>query len=76
MAQIYFHCSNAHRLIVDWCGSKVEDLNEACDVAERVVRALINSPNLEDWRTWTLHVSDGNGEIFRVPFSSAISRLH
>src|SRR5262245_51698364 len=41
MPHIYFHCSTPHGLIVDRCGSQVEDIIEACDRAEQIVHTLI-----------------------------------
>ena len=70
MAQIYFHCSTPNGLIVDRRGSQVNDINEACDRAEQVVQTLIAGCSPEDWRTWILHVTDDDGEIFALPFSS------
>jgi hypothetical protein len=52
----------------------VEDIIEACDRAEQVVHTLIAGSSPEDWRTWILHVTDGEGEIFAVPFSSVLGR--
>jgi hypothetical protein len=74
MPRIYFHCSTPHGLIVDRCGSRVEDIIEACDRAEQVVDTLIAGSSPEDWRTWILHVTDGEGEIFALPFSSVLGR--
>ena len=41
MPHIYFHCSTPHGVIVDRCGSQVEDIIEACDRAEQIVHTLI-----------------------------------
>lgn len=77
MAQVYFHCSNAIGVSIDRCGSAVADLAEARDHAALVVRSLIMTPVLEDWRGWVLHVSDDDGEeIFSVPFASMLGKPH
>jgi hypothetical protein len=47
---------------------------EACDRAEQIVHTLIASSSPEDWRTWILHVTDDEGEVFAVPFSSVLGR--
>jgi hypothetical protein len=47
------------------------------DHAARVVQSLITVQGPEDWRDWTLHVSDDlNDEIFVLPFSSMLGKLH
>jgi hypothetical protein len=77
MAQVYFHCSNAIGVSIDRCGSPVADLTEAREHAALVVRSLINTATLEDWRGWVLHVSDRDGEeIFNVPFASLLGKPH
>ena len=41
-----------------------------------VVRSLIAAPALEDWRDWTLHVSDDLGdEGLALPFLSSVAIL-
>lgn len=77
MAQVYFHCSNAREALIDRSGAEIGDLAEARDHAARVVRSLITTPTLEDWRTWVLHVSDDLGEeILVVPFASVLGKPH
>jgi hypothetical protein len=77
MAQIYFHCSSAEGVLLDRRGSDVEDLAEAREHAVGVVRRFISAPGPEDWRQWILHVSDRDGEeIFALPFSSLLGKLH
>jgi hypothetical protein len=77
MAQVWFHCSNAVGLSIDRCGSPVASLAEAREHAEVVVRALIATAIMEDWRGWVLHVSDKNGEeIFNLPFASLLGKPH
>ncbi len=77
MARLYFHCSSDRGALIDQSGVDLNDLSDACDHAERVVRSFIASPSMEDWRNWALHVCDGFGDdIFVVPFASAISKPH
>ena len=50
---------------------------EACEAAMRMVRSLVATTTLEDWRDWALHVSDDAGdEIFILPFAFAIGKPH
>ena len=77
MAQVYFHCSNSERTLIDRHGAAVGDLVEARDHATRVVRSLMTSMSPEDWRDWVLHVSDDlDQEIFAVPFASVLGKPH
>lgn len=77
MAQVYFHCSNTERIMIDQCGAAIGDLAEARDHAALIVRALIMAPSTEDWRDWVLHVSDGSGdEIFAMAFASLLGKPH
>ena len=77
MAQLYFHCSNSQDVLVDQHGTAIRDLAEARDHAACVVRSLITARGPEDWRDWTLHVSDDfDDEIFAVPFASLLGKPH
>ncbi|SIO56818.1 hypothetical protein SAMN05443247_08382 [Bradyrhizobium erythrophlei] len=77
MAQVYFHCSNTERVMIDQHGAAIGDLAEARDHAALVVRSLIMTPSTEDWRSWVLHVSDASGdEIFAMPFVSMLGKPH
>jgi hypothetical protein len=77
MAHVYFHCSNPSGLLLDRHGSTVQDLTEVRECAARVVHAFISTPGPEDWRDWTLQVSDEEGEeILQVPFVSVLGRPH
>jgi len=77
MAQLYFHCSNSQDVLVDQRGAAIRDLAEARDHAACVVRSLITARGPEDWRDWTLHVSDDfDDEIFAVPFASLLGKPH
>jgi hypothetical protein len=77
MAQVYFHCSHTQGVMIDRHGASVADLIEAREQATSLVRSLVTSPNLEDWRGWVLHVSDEAGEeIFVFPFASVLGKPH
>jgi len=76
MTELYFHCSDDEHVLIDENGAAM-DLAEAHEQAERLVRSLIMSPSVEDWRSWVLHVTDELGdEIFIVPFAHLLGRLH
>lgn len=77
MTNVYFHYSNARGMLIDQSGTAVDDLVEACEHADRVVRSLIMTASAEDWRGWVLHVTDNDGdEIFDVPFATVLGKLH
>jgi hypothetical protein len=77
MADLYFHCSNARGVLIDRSGTTVDDLIEAREHADCVVRSLIMSTSEEDWRAWILHVSDNDGDvIFDVPFATVLGKPH
>ena len=77
MAHVFFHCANIQGVVLDRRGSDVEDLSEARERAFQAVHAFINTPGPEDWREWSLHVSDEDGEeIFVMTFSSVLGRPH
>jgi len=77
MAQVYFHCSDEQRALLDRRATEVDDLIEARDNAARIVHTLIAVPSLEDWRNWDLHVCDDLGdEIFAVPFAALLGKPH
>ena len=77
MRHVYFHCANSERLLLDKHGADVEDLIEAHQRAALVVQQYVSSHGPDDWRTWTVHVSDEDGEeIFLMPFSCVLGRLH
>lgn len=76
MTEVYFHCSDAEHFIVDRRGSAMH-LDEAPAHAERLVRSLVMTPGVEDWRDWIMHVTDDLGEeIFALPFSSILGKLN
>jgi hypothetical protein len=77
MAQALFRCSNAQGHVIDGRVANVDDLMEAREYATRVARSLIAAPTLRDWRECCMSVRDDLGEeIFMMPFSSIIGKLH
>ena len=77
MARVYFHCSNSEGACIDQRGAAVDNFAEVRAHAARVVQSLIMLEDPEDWRDWTLHVSDDlNDEIFALPFSSLLGKPH
>jgi hypothetical protein len=77
MGQVYFHCSHTQGVLIDRRGTCVDDLIGAREEAVRVVRSLVATPTMQDWRGWVLHVSDEDGdEIFVLPFASVLGKPH
>lgn len=77
MTHVYFHCSSAERVLLDQNGSDVEDLVEAHERAKQIVQQFVSSQTPDDWRAWTMHVSDENGDdIFLMPFAYVLGRPH
>ncbi len=75
MAQVYFHCCNDDRVLLDRCPTEIGDLTDACERASRLILTLVGTPSLEDWRKWTLHVSDDLGEeLFVMPFAAVLGK--
>jgi Domain of unknown function (DUF6894) len=77
MAHYFFHCSGGQEVLVDHNGDEVENLTEARDRAFRVVSWLAATPGGQDWRNWTVHVSNDDGvEVLQVPFALVLGRAH
>jgi hypothetical protein len=77
MTHVYFHCASSERVLLDQNGSDVEDLVEAHERAKQIVWQFISSQTPDDWRAWTMHVSDENGDdIFLMPFAYVLGRPH
>jgi hypothetical protein len=77
MTHVYFHCASSERVLLDQNGSDVEDLVEAHERAKQIVQQFVSSQTPDDWRAWTLHVSDENGDdIFLMPFAYVLGRPH
>jgi Domain of unknown function (DUF6894) len=77
MTHVFFHCASAARVLLDHDGSEVEDLVEAHERAKQIVRDFVTSQTPDDWRAWTMHVSDETGEdIFVMPFAYVLGRPH
>jgi hypothetical protein len=76
VTEVYFHCSDAEHIIVDRRGVAM-DLREARAHAESMVHAFVMSANAEDWRNWSVHVTDDLGEeLFALPFAYLLGKLH
>ncbi len=77
MTQVSLRCSTARGGVLDRRAANVENLVDARDYAMRVARSLIAIPNSRDWRDCCLSVLDDLGdELFVIPFSSIIGKLH
>ena len=77
MTHVYFHCTSSTRVVLDGQGVDVEDLTEAHQRAQQIVRKFISSDRPDDWRSWTLHVTDDQGdEIFVMPFACMLGKVH
>jgi hypothetical protein len=77
MAKVYFHYSSSDGVCFDQRGTPFGNMSEVRDRAARAVHSLIAGQGPEDWRDWTLHVSDDlNNVIFVLPFSSMLGKLH
>jgi hypothetical protein len=77
MTSVHFQYSNARGVLIDRGGTPVADLIDAREHAHRAVRSLIMTRSAEDWRGWTLHVTDDEGdEIFELPFASMLGKPH
>jgi Domain of unknown function (DUF6894) len=77
MTRAYFHCSNSELVLLDQQGSDVEDLVEAHERAKQIVQQFVSSRTPDDWRAWTMHVIDENGDdIFLMPFAYVLGRAH
>lgn len=77
MTHVFFHCANSKLVVLDPRGTDVEDLVEAHRCAIKIIQGYVNTLSPDDWRAWTLHVSDEDGEeIFLMPFSYVLGRLH
>ena len=77
MATLYFHCVGTQEALVDRRGSEMDDLSDARGRAFQVIRAFVTSVGPEDWREWTLHVNDEDGEeLLSIPFTSVLGKTH
>ena len=77
MTHLYFHCGTPEGMLLDRRGREVEDLVEAHERAAAIVHACIGRPGPEDWRVWTVCISDDAGEeLFVLPFAAVLGRAH
>ncbi len=50
---------------------------EARARAFQVISTIVNSLGPEDWRDWSVHVRDDEGEeLMQVPFSTVLGKPH
>jgi hypothetical protein len=77
MATLYFHCAGTQEVFLDRSGSEIEDMYDARARAFQIIQAIVTSAGPEDWRDWSVHVRDDEGEeLLLVPFSSVIGKPH
>jgi len=77
MARVFLHYSTPQGVVLNQSLTEVNNLAELRDYALQSVHALTSAPNLEDWRTWVLHVRDDlDSELFAVPFTSLLGKPH
>ena len=77
MATLYLHCVGTQGVLLDRCGSDMEDICDARARAFEVIQTIVNSLGPEDWRHWSVHVRDGEGdELMQVPFATVLGRPH
>jgi hypothetical protein len=77
MATFYFHCAGMHEVLLDRRGSEMEDVLDAHARAFQIIQSIVTSEGPEDWRDWSVHVADDDGEeLFLVPFSSVLGKPH
>jgi hypothetical protein len=77
MTMLYFHCVGSQGALLDRSGSKLEDMCEARARAFLVISTIVNSLGPEDWRDWSVHVRDDEGEeLMQVPFSTVLGKPH
>ncbi len=73
MAQFSFCCANPYGMLLHRRTVDVTSLVEAREFAKVVIRLLIDSATLRDWRSCRLHVFDPAGdEVFVMPFWSIL----
>jgi hypothetical protein len=77
MTTLYFHCAGTEEVLLDRRGSEIEDIFDARARAFQIINAIITSAGPEDWRDWSVHVRNGEGEeLLLVPFSSVLGKPH
>ncbi len=78
MTRLFFHCKSPDDLLLDLCGSEIQDLAEAKDRALAVARMLMSSAyGIDDFAGWFICVGDEQDEeVMRVPFALALPTLH
>ncbi|MGH8262007.1 MAG: DUF6894 family protein [Steroidobacteraceae bacterium] len=77
MATMFFHCAGTREVLVDRRGSEMADMFDARARAFQIIQAIVTSAGPEDWRDWSVYVSDDEGEeVLLVPFSTVLGKPH
>jgi hypothetical protein len=77
MATLYFHCAGTQEVLLDRRGSEIEDIFDARARAYQIIQSIVRTAGPEDWRDWSVHVSNDDGEeLFLVPFSTVLGKPH
>jgi hypothetical protein len=62
---------------LDRRGSEVEDIFDARARAFQIIQSMVTSAGPEDWRDWSVHVRNDDGdELLLVPFSVILGKPH
>ncbi len=73
MPQVSFYCSDSHGSVLDRREAYVADLFEARECATVLVRSLMATGHLRNFRSCRLHLRDERDEeIFVMPFWSIL----
>jgi hypothetical protein len=77
MGTLYFHCVGTQEALLDRRGIEMDDLFDARARAFQIIQTIILTDGPQDWREWTVHVSNSDGdEVLEVPFASVLGRPH
>jgi hypothetical protein len=78
MAQFFFHCTSSEKVLVDSTGYDLLDLVEVRHCASGIMRRCVETGAVDgDCRDWLMHVTDEEDEeVFVLPFSDIVGRLH
>jgi hypothetical protein len=77
MTTLYFHCVGTQGALLDRRGSDIEDVCDARARAFQIIHTIVGSLGPEDWRDWSVHVRDDDGEeLLQVPFSTVLGKPH
>jgi len=75
MPRYFFDCLSDHEIVADDHGVNLPDLKAAREHALRTAWRLIAAGSkTDDWRRWTVDISDESGEpMLVIPFSEALA---